>query len=1107
MKLSIIFLLAATLPAMASVNGQTVTFSKKNASLESVFSEIRKQTGFNFLYKDALLSGTKRITIQAKNTPVKNVLDEVFKFLPLDFEMLDNTIIVKDNPAKRRALWVVATGTITDEQNNPLAGVSVTVKGGTLGTTTDANGSFTLDVPDGTVLEISFVGFESQLITVNGRDKISIILKAVQGSLEEVITVGYGRTTRGKNITSVSTLNPQQITNLGLPTLGDGLAGRVPGLIVTASGGGPGKRPTVSIRGGGTPVYVIDNIISDESQFQTLNINDVENISFLKDGPATAIYGVAAGNGLVLVTTKRGAKGKTSINYSFSKGYSQNTYLPEKLNAYQFVTIRNQIAAADGSPQIYPDADVQKYLDGSDPLNFPNTDWQALTLKKYAPQSQHNLSLNGGNEKMQYFASLGYLDQGSLYKFDTKWLKRFNYRLHVTGNFEKIGLKTTMGLYGVNEINRDVLSAYAPSQNFNVWGHIQNRAPNQLAYSDLEQTRYANGGDHPIVEIDPESGYVRTEGRDINGLLELDWAIPGVKGLSLRANGNLRQSQTFGKRWNVTAPQYAIGSSTPSAPPTAPSLSQSSNNGFSYVLQGFVNYDNTFGDHSISGLLGYEEAYSYGEGFNASRNSYIFVLDQLFAGPVGTAQNSGSSLETVRNAFLGRLNYNYKEKYFFEGTFRSDGSDLFPDGKRRGFFPGGALGWVISKEKFMSGLNERNIINYLKARVSYGQVGQIDRNSDGSPTIGYFAYAPGYGSGGGYVVNGSLQPTLNPPGIPSPDITWYTQQSSNIGLDFATLKNRLSGTIDYFYLRTTGYLASLSSTRYTDPLGTALPTRLSQGAFRRAGVDFGLKYNGNAGKFRYNIGANFTKFDQLWEVNPFEDSSVLKNPYTTSYYQTGFLQTAYITGGLYQNSQEIINNPRRTASVLAPGDIRYVDTNGDGKVDGEDFRRIGKAAFPRINYGFTADLNYSGWYFNMLWQGSGKRSIYLGDVFQGNSSDVIRYKFQTENRWTVADPNAQYPRLLTTNGINGSNNTVTSDFWIINTGYLRLKSVQLGYDFKSLLAQRLNFISDFRVTLSCTNALTFSKVLDYGLDPETGSNNNYDYPVQRTYALSVNLGF
>jgi len=1110
MRTTAMLLLATALQVSANGFGQSVSLSKRKISMEKLFTELNRQTGYNFIYNDALLKKTKPFSIHVDKLPLQETLNLVLGKQGLSFKIVDKTIILRpatdlvNTPIEKdpfELAEVPVKGTVTDAAGVPLSGVSIVQKGKSTGTTTDENGNFTLEVDENSTIEISYVGYEKQSIKVGKLTTFNITMEKLPNDLGEVVVVGYGTTTRGKNVTSVTTLKADKIQNLGATSVGEALAGRVPGLIVTASGGGIGKRPAISIRGGGTPVFVIDDIISSEFQFQTLNINDIENISFLKDGPATAIYGVAAGNGVVLVTTKRGSKGKMSANYTFGQDLSQPTYLPRKLNSFELVSLINGVDENEGNTGRYTPEDVQKYRDQSDPLNFPNSDWQALVLKNYAPTSRHNLSISGGSKQLQYFASLGYQNQGTLYKYNTNWMKRYNYRLSVTSEFEKIGLKATVALYGTTEIRRDNQSAYGTGY-FAVWSHIQNAAPMERAFADLERTKYANKGDHPLVEIDPRSGYVRDEDRDNNANVILNWAVPGVKGLSFRANGNFRQSQYYGRSWNATAPQYALGSDIPTVA-NAPNLQNRTSTGYNYVLQGFGEYNRNFGEHGISALFGYEEAYSYGENFNAGRNAYVFNIDQLFAGPQASATNNGSAGEEVRNAWLGRLAYNFKEKYFLEGSFRYDGSDLFPAGRRRGFFPGAALGWVISKENFMGKLDDLNIINYLKYRISYGEVGQ---NSG----VARFQYVPGYTQGGGYVVGGVLQPTLNPPSIPSPDISWYDQQTFNTGFDFATLNNRISGSLDYFYLRTTGYLASPSGQGYTDPLGTSLPTLRSNGAFRRAGFDFTVKYSNSIGKLQYSIGSNFTKFDQLWEVNPFEDSATLKNPYTTSYHQLGFLQTAYRTEGLYQNSADIINNPRRRASNIAPGDIIYADANGDGKIDGDDFRRVGKNGFPRTNYGFTADLKYGGWFMNMLWQGSGKRSIYLGDVFQSNYSTTIRYEFQTQDRWEAGKGNnadALFPRMVSGSGVNGGHNAVTSDWWIINAGYLRLKALQVGYDFKKLLVNRFGFVQDFRVTLSGTNLLTFSEIKKYGLDPETGSSNNYDYPSQRVYSLNVNIGF
>jgi TonB-linked SusC/RagA family outer membrane protein len=1117
MRITALVLLATAMQVSANGFGQSISLSKRKISLERLFTEVNRQTGFNFIYNDALLKKTRPFSIHVSNLSLRETLELVLNKHGLSYKIVDKTIILRpagivNQPTEEKdpfeLVAVPVKGTVTDAAGVPLEGVTILQKGKSSGTTTDENGNFSLEVDENSTIEISYVGYEKQSIKVGKINSFNITLEKLPNDLGEVIVVGYGTTTRAKNITSVTTLKSDKIQNLGATSVGEALAGRVSGIIVNASGGGVGKRPAISIRGGGQPVYVIDDIISTEFQFQTLNINDIENISFLKDGPATAIYGVAAGNGIILVTTKRGSKGKMAANYSFGHDLAQPTILPSKISSFELTSLINKVDELEGNVGRYDPEEIQKFKDQSDPLNYPNNDWQKLVLKNFAPTTRHNLSITGGNKQLQYYASLGYQHQGTLYTFNTNWMKRYNYRLSVTSEFEKIGLKATVAIYGASETRRDAASTYGSGYYF-VWGHIQNSAPMERAFADLERTKYANKGDHPLVEIDPRSGYVKNEDRDNNANVILNWTVPGVKGLSFRANGNYRQSQFYGRSWNATAPQYAIGSDVP-APSNAPNLQNSTATGYNYVLQGFGEYKRSFGEHNLSTMLGYEEAYLHTENFLAARNGYVFGLDQLFAGPQSTATNNGSAREEVRNAWLGRLVYDYKNKYFFEGSFRSDGSDYFPAGKRRGFFPGAAVGWVISNEKFMEGLNDKNILNYLRYRISYGSVGQIERDVNGNPIIGYFSYLPGYIQGNGYVVNGVLQPSLNPPAIPSPDISWFDQRSFNTGFEFATLNNRLSGALDYFYLRTTGFLASPSGQGYTDPLGTALPTRRSNGAFRRAGFDFNLKYSNSAGKLQYTVGANFTKFDQLWEVNPNEDSSVLKNPYTTSYHQTGFLQTALLTGGLYQNSADIINNPRRRTSVLAPGDIMYRDANGDGKIDSDDLRRAGKHGFPRTNFGFTADLKYGNWFMNMLWQGSGHRSVYLGDVFQSNYSTSIRYDFQLEDRWEAGkggNAGAQFPRMVSGSGVNGGNNGEISDWWIVNAGYVRLKALQIGYDFKKLLVNRLGFVQDLRVTLSGTNLLTFSEIQKFGLDPETGSANNYDYPSQRVYSLNVNIGF
>lgn len=1101
MKLTFVFTVLFCINSSANLHSQTrLTMHLKNVSFTDLFLAIEKKTDYRFIYNDDIIPSGKTLEVAARNEEVLHLLTRVLSDAPLRFKLAgERVIIIVPDSVEHEKVVQRVSGRVVNLAGQPIAGASVIEKGTQNGTTTNNQGEFVLNVRDGdsVYLEISFVGYEPTEFLVSGSNRVTITLKESASGLNEVVVIGYGKTTQAKNVAAVSTLKGESITNLPLPTVSDGLAGRVPGLIVTSSGGGPGKAPVVSIRGGETPVYVIDDIISSEFDFRTLNINDIESISFLKDAGAAGIYGLVAGGGVILVTTKRGKEGKMSARYDFSYDLSQPTILGDKMTGYEIALWRNEEAANAGEPLPYSEEVVQKYRDQTDPLNYPSTDWQSLVLKKFAPQKRHNLSLSAGNRQLQFYGSIGYFDQGTLYRYNTNWLKRYNYRMNVTGNFEKIGLKTTLGIYGVSEELRIPSSQYGSGYYF-TWGHIQNSGPMTSAWADIEQTKYAAGADHPLVEIDPRSGYNRTQNRNLNGLLNIVWSVPDVAGLELRVNGNFRQDQNWNKNWSATAPQYSIGSDVPLSQNT-PNLSASAGSGYSYTLQTMVAYDRVFAaKHGISVLAGYEENYGYSENLSAMRSSYLFNIDQLFAGPSAGMQNNGSAGENARAAYLGRLKYDYEGKYFIEGSFRYDGNgNLFPSDKRWGFFPSGSLAWVLSKENFFSPVSNANILDYMKARLSYGTIGQ---NSN----AGSFAYIPGYSiNTQAYVIDGQIVPGFGNPGFASPDITWYSQQSFNVGVDFATLGNRLSGTFDYFYNRTTNYLATPSNVSYTDPLGTSLPTVNSDGAFRRAGYEFSLRYSNRLGELEYGVGANFVRFDQLWEVNPNEDSAVLKNPYTRTTHQTGYYGSGLHALGYYQDARSILLNPTRnnSAGMLAPGDIIYEDTNGDGKIDDADNRRIGYNSFPRMNYGLTVDLKYRSWMLSMLWQGSGSRSVYLGDIIQTS----VVYSYQRDY-WKPENRDAQFPRLVSIAN-NNSNNIATSDFWLVDGRYVRLKALQIGYDFKRELLRNVGFVSDLRLILSGTNLLTFSPLNNYYLDAENGSTNNYDYPSQRVFSVSVNVGF
>lgn len=1115
----------------ASVYSQRTKLNIKveNVSLQEIFKILQDQSEFDFFYKNEQIPADARVSINYQNQTVEVILDKILTGTGLSYHVLDKDIVISAKGTISNGMVSqqpkTISGKVTDSSGASLPGVSVVVKGTTNGTITDTNGNYSLtNVPENGTLQFSFVGMKMEEVTVAGQSSINITLAENVIGIDEVVAIGYGSTTKRATTASISTLNPEKLV-LPVPTIGDALGGQVNGVFVRSSGGGPGRMPDINIRGGGNPLIVIDGIVSTMTDLQNFNPNDIENFSVLKDASAAAVYGARAGNGIIAVTTKRGVAGTMKINYDYSYTLSQPTILPKKLDSYTEVTTENEARNNDGQAPVYLAEVVQKYKDQSDPYNYPNTDWQKLFLNTFAPTSRHNLTINGGNEKTKYFASLSYLDQGCQYVFQTDWNKRYNYKVSLTNNFDKIGLVANVNLFGTMQTRREPFSSMTGnlqlpgdagfvggantlgSTSAN-WGHLQARSATQLAYTDLGL--YALTQQSPIVEVDPNSGYNLYETRYLTGILDLQWSVPGVKGLVIKAINQYRLDNDWYKSWSATAPMYPLSSDIP-IPSTKPNLYVQAGQGNSYTNQFLGEYKKTFAqDHALNAMFGYEQSYGYNENVNGMRLAYILIRDQLSAGPPLNMTNGSRAAENARAGFIGRLGYDYKSRYLFEGSIRRDGSDWFPKDKRWGTFWSGSAGWNVSSESFMKTLDDKNIVNYLKLRASYGVVG-LDGADAG---ISRFQYLQGYSANQlGYLINNLFVPTFTEGPLVSPDLTWYTQKSSNVGIDFATLNSKISGSFDYFFMETTGMLVSLSNVRYTDPLGTALPAVKSDGNLRRAGFEFTMAYKSNIGKdFQYTIGGNLSSYLKMWKNNPYEDMSVLKNPYTRSTYQTNYYGIGYKSLGYYTSADDVLNSPKLVSSTnLVPGDIKYQDRNGDGLIDANDQQHIGNDINPRILYGVTLDLKYKSWFLSSLVQGTGNRGIYPGNVI----GDLRSYTFQLDY-WTPENTNAKFPRLMSNPSYNNNNNNVRSDFWLENARYIRLKTLQIGYDFKRLLLRDIKFVSEGSLVIGGTNLVTLSPALRrYKIDPENGNYssggalivNNNDYPMDRTYFLSVRVGF
>lgn len=1007
----------------------------------------------------------------------------------------ENTAVTTTQQSKTEKI----TGVIIDTNGEAIIGASIKVQGSsTLGTVTNLEGEFTLNVPPRSMLEISYIGYKKLVVSVGKEKHLRLTLEEDTKTLDEVIVIGYGTTSKRKTTSAISSVDAESIAKAPVANVTQSLAGKAPGLIVSTSGGGIGNYSTISIRGGGTPLVVIDDIISEYRDFQNLNPEDIDQLTILKDASSTAVYGARAANGILMVVTKQGKAGKMSINYNFNYNMSQPTTLPKKYGSYDAAYYLNMSQTNDGNQPTYTPEQMEKFRTGSDPYAYPNVDWQDICLRSFAPEQRHSLTLSGGSEKVKAFTSLSYYDQQSIYKFNTNNMQRYNMRTNLVTDFKEIGLKVTAGMDGYIYQTEAPVTQYGSGYG-SVWSHIQNKKPWELAYNEFGQ--YYVSTDHPLVEISPEGGYNHSEMTSVKANLVLDWMVPGVPGLKLKALGNYYTYNDRTKIWNKTPNQYDLEGNPNN--PNKPSLSKSVWSTSGFTTQFFANYDRTFGKHTVGATAGIEATGNKVDNVSLSREEYLLIVDQIEAGPVATAKNGSYEDESARAGVIGRIKYDYASKYVVEASIRYDGSDLFPKGKRWGAFYSGSAAWVLSEEFFWQTLKDKHIFDQFKIRGSYGEIGldNIDRYS-------YLAsYTP---SERGYLIDGSFVPGFSEGAMVSKDITWYTSKSMNIGFDFGSLNNRLSGSVDYFRMATTGYLASPSNVGYTGPLGTSLPNVKTNGESIRQGAEFILQWKEKRGDFEYVVSGNLTYFDSFYNINPFESEVNLKNPYIRSTQAKGYWGTGLTSLGYYSSQEDVMNSAKRPGSVnLGAGDIKYQDFNGDGIIDSSDNHRIGKNGFPRCNYGINVDLNYKGWFLNMLWQGATQNDLYMGNMIQGDASSgylPVIYKFQSDT-WTPSNTDSRYPRLRSSKSYNGNNNYQQSDFWLVNAAYIRLKNLSVGYDFKNRLLKRTAWLTKCNLALSGYNLLTFSPASKFGMDPEIGNGNLYTYPVSRVYSISINLGF
>lgn len=1028
------------------------------------------------------------------------------------------------------------SGRITDEKGSPVPNVSVVVKGLTVGTTTNEDGFFKLMVPDGkNTLVISYVGFKTVEYPLGSSNTVSIVMRQETGTLSDVVVVGYG-TQRKVTVTgAVSAVKGEALVKSPAVDLSNSLAGRLPGLVVIQTSGEPGyDGASINIRGTNTlgnssPLVVIDGIPDRDGGLGRLNPKDIESISVLKDASA-AIYGARAANGAILVTTKKGNSGKPKITYDFNKGWSQPGRIPKMSNAFQYATIMNELPIyksipvgewdaawasiqSTGSydsptPDIntinanYSPEAVAAHKDGSDPWKYPDTDWFGDAFKTWSPQSRHNLQLTGGNENIRFFTSMGYIDQDAYYKNSATRYQQYNFRTNITAKVNNY-INANIGILARREERNfptesagsifRMLMRGRPTEP-EVW-------PNGKPGPDIEN------GQNPYVITTNATGYQKnpTDFLQANG--SVDITNPWVKGLKLTLSGAVDKTSSTNKIWQTPWTLYSWDKVSYEADGTTPllvgnirsnfkdpRLTQTYSSVLNTNLTAMLNYDRKFGtDHTIGILAGVTKEEFKGDGFLAFRRNYISpAIDQLFAGGSLQQNTDGGGYSRARLGYYGRAQYNYKEKYLAEFVWRYDGSYMFPEDHRFGFFPGLLLGWNMTNEDWF---NVKGI-DYLKLRASYGQMGNDQVYYQGS--LQEYAYTAAYRFGQ-YPINREVVTTLYEPVVRNQDFTWEVANNYNLGLDGSFFGNKLDVTLEYFYNKRDQILIQyVGSTPYSTGIVSRLPP-VNGGRVDNRGFEFSFAYNTKVGKdltIRAGINGGYAKNKVVFAS---ERAGAPDYQLATGKPINAYL--VYKSDGVFRDQEEINKNTLDYSGVTAnliPGDMKFQDVNGDGKINGDDQVRLDKNATPTFNYGATFDLRYKGFDLSILFQGATGAAIRI----QTESGDIGNYlKYFYDNRWSIDNPNGTHPRLASrgdtyfTGGGYGNNT-----YYLFSKNYLRLKNIEIGYNLQPSILQKVK-ISNFRVFANGLNVFTIDKMKVY--DPEASVESGVYYPQARV----INLGF
>lgn len=1138
------FLLLITLQAFA-FNDDTYSQSTKidisihNASLEQVIWHIKDKTEFSFFYNSDDIKGITGLNVDFHNSTIKEILEHCLENTGLDYEVIHKTVIIRKSaiqPVKTNVIIPEEVqqpvkevkGIVNDADGNPMVGVTVVVKGTTKGVITDTEGRFSITLSeDEKVLAFSFVGFLTEEIEVGGQTTIDVTLVEDIQLLDQVVVVGYGQQKKVSVTGSISSVSSDQLTQSPVANISNSLSGRASGVLAVQRSGEPGEdQADIRIRGIGTfagsqnPLILVDGV--ETSSFNNIDPNEIENVSILKDASSTAVYGVRGANGVIIITTKRGKKGKPSIKYSSNVAATSLTDYRERMRAYDYTRLYNEALRYDSYitgeyTQFFTDEEIELYRNQTDPIYFPDIDWIEMMFKDVSLQHQHNLNFNGGTDAVKYFVSVGMFSQEAQFNntdlmedfFDQQTVyKRYNFRSNFDFNVTK-RLDIRLNLAGQIENKRginanDVMSLV---RSISMANPIDSPGLLDGKLVELESNKTGRSGT-PFNQL--YSGHRKTNRNNLEGTLRFEYDLGFItKGLSSHASLSFENNNMDYTTYNKPTESYKavrteddetvlLRAFTPGAFSTGTNGSKKSRN---YIEAG-INYARGFtGGHNVTGLILYNQQKSYNPNFQ-------------FSIPIGY------------QGLVGRVTYDYKSKYLIEYNAGYNGTENFAPGKRFGFFPAYSLGWIISEESFFP---ENNIVSFFKLRGSYGVVGNDKIGGNrflylpsaytyeiARARVNYMGYY--WGEVGS---TAALYRAAEEGKIGNPDVTWERAKKANAGIEITFFNSRLRIIADVFEETRDNILMNPNSIPSTAGMGRNVPA-VNQGIVENRGFDGELSFNDKIGDFHYWVRSTYT-FAKNKII--FKDEVPKQYDYLM---ETGLPIGTFFgraSEGLFNNWEEVNDAYRPFYNLqnnkIQPGDIEYIDVNGDGIIDQFDNVPLGYPSFPEINYGVSLGCDWRGFDLSVLFQGASHvtfighdKHVNFWNNWQGNP-DYLKTSWSQE-RYEQGLP-INFPRYFVASSV--SDLRLQSSYYAEDASYIRLKNFEIGYLFDNLQFVKNLGIESARIYANGSNLWTwaYGGLGDRypGVDPEDRSlvpgggqpSNTEPYPRVMVLNLGINVNF